>query len=153
MEKNLRCQATKAANLVLGQTDFTSSLAPTPPNATSLANPTSVVVDPVTRKIFVSDHTNNRVLRYASADALASGAAAEMVLGQASFTTNVAASPPTSTSNGRELKSSEVRPSQGEVISESPAHVGTMRSDSRRTLAFHGHGGSESTTPWVEKMM
>jgi hypothetical protein len=58
MEKNLRCQATKDANLVLGQTDFTSNLSPTPPNATSLANPTSVVVDPLTRKIFVSDRTN-----------------------------------------------------------------------------------------------
>jgi hypothetical protein len=23
-----------------------------------------------------------------------------------------------------------------------------MRSDSRCSLAFHGHGGSESTTPW-----
>jgi sugar lactone lactonase YvrE len=87
-----------AANLVLGQTDFTSKLAPTPPNASSLAKPTSVVVDPVTRKVFVSDRNNNRVLRYASADALAEGAAAEMVLGQASFTTKVAASPPTSTS-------------------------------------------------------
>jgi DNA-binding beta-propeller fold protein YncE len=83
-----------AANLVLGQTDFTSKLAPTPPNASSLTNPTSVVVDPVTRKVFVSDQFNNRVLRYASADALANGAAAEMVLGQASFTTKVAASPP-----------------------------------------------------------
>jgi hypothetical protein len=60
MEKNLKRQATKAANLVLGQTDFTSNLSPTPPNATSLANPTSVVVDPLTRKIFVSDRTNNR---------------------------------------------------------------------------------------------
>jgi sugar lactone lactonase YvrE len=87
-----------AANLVLGQTDFTSKLAPTPPNATSLAKPSSVVIDPVTRKVFVSDQFNNRVLRYASAEALADGAAAEMVLGQASFTTSVAASPPTSTS-------------------------------------------------------
>jgi hypothetical protein len=30
------------------------------------------------------------------------------------------------------------RSTQGEVISESPVHVGTMRSDSRRTLAFMG---------------
>jgi hypothetical protein len=37
------------------------------------------------------------------------------------------------------------------VISESPVHVGTMRSDSRHTLASHGHGGSESTTPWDDE--
>jgi hypothetical protein len=43
------------------------------------------------------------------------------------------------------------RSTQGEVISESPVHVETMRSDSRRTLASHGHGGSESTTPWDDE--
>ena len=87
-----------AANLVLGQTDFTSKLAPTPPSATSLSYPASVAIDPVTRKVFVSDNSNNRVLRYASADALANGAAAEVVLGQTSFATKVATSPPTASS-------------------------------------------------------
>jgi hypothetical protein len=48
----------------------------------------------------------------------------------------------------KRIEEREVRSSQGEVISESPAHVGIMRSDSHRTLASHGHGGSESTTPW-----
>jgi hypothetical protein len=46
------------------------------------------------------------------------------------------------------MEEREVRSSQGEVISESPAHVGTMRSDSLTSLTPHGHGGSESTTPW-----
>jgi hypothetical protein len=41
-----------------------------------------------------------------------------------------------------------VHSSQGEVISESPAHAGTMRSDSLPTLTPRGHGGSESTTSW-----
>jgi sugar lactone lactonase YvrE len=73
------------ANLVLGQVDFTSTLSPFP-NASSLTQPSAVVVDPLTRKVFVADLVNNRVLRYGSADALANGAAAEAVLGHASFT-------------------------------------------------------------------
>jgi hypothetical protein len=46
------------------------------------------------------------------------------------------------------MEEREVRFSQGEVISESPVHVGTMRSDTLTSLAPHGHGGSEPTTPW-----
>ena len=76
------------ASLVLGQVDFTSRLAPFPPNAASLYYPGSVIVDPVTRKVFVADEGNQRVLRYASADALANGAQAEAVFGQALFTTS-----------------------------------------------------------------
>ncbi|NJM38359.1 MAG: hypothetical protein HC845_11155 [Akkermansiaceae bacterium] len=75
------------ADLVLGQVDFTSNLAPVPPNAASLNDPVSAIVDPVTRKVFVAEEGNERVLRYASADALANGAAAEAVFGQALFTT------------------------------------------------------------------
>ncbi len=74
------------AGLVLGQVDFTSKLNPSPPTAKSLNFPCSVIVDPVTRKVFVSDVSNNRVLRYASANALANGAAAEVVFGQKDFT-------------------------------------------------------------------
>ena len=79
------------ANLVLGQVDFTSNLASVPPNATSLREPVSVIVDPVTRKVFVAEEGNDRVLRYASADALANGAQAEAVFGQALFTTRTTA--------------------------------------------------------------
>jgi sugar lactone lactonase YvrE len=70
-----------AADLVLGQVDFTSRLNPGPPNAASLDSPESIVIDPVTRKVFVSDYGNSRILRYTSADALANGAAAEAVFG------------------------------------------------------------------------
>lgn len=38
---------------------------------------------------------------------------------------------------------------QGVAISESPAHGRTMKSASLKTLADHGHGGSESATPWA----
>jgi sugar lactone lactonase YvrE len=79
------------ANLVLGQVDFTSNLAPSTPNAPSLSDPVSVVVDPVTRKVFVAEEGNDRVLRYASADALANGAQAEAVFGQELFTTSTTA--------------------------------------------------------------
>ena len=75
------------ADLVLGQVDFTSMLASASPTAAALDSPTSVIVDPVTRKVFVSDSKGNRILRFASADSLVNGAAAEAVFGQALFTT------------------------------------------------------------------
>jgi sugar lactone lactonase YvrE len=75
------------ADLVLGQVDFTSKLYPDQPDAASLGGPSSVTIDPVTRKCFITDSYNNRILRYASADSLANGAAAEAVFGQVVFTT------------------------------------------------------------------
>jgi sugar lactone lactonase YvrE len=71
---------------VLGQTGFNTRLAAYPPTEFSLHLPNSVVVDPVTRKVFVADSGNNRILRYPSAAALTSGAAAEFAFGQFSFT-------------------------------------------------------------------
>jgi streptogramin lyase len=78
------------ADLVLGQVSYTTSTLLIPPTDSSLNLPTSVVVDPVTRKVFVADGANIRILRYASADSLASGAAAEAVFGQLLFTTTTA---------------------------------------------------------------
>jgi DNA-binding beta-propeller fold protein YncE len=78
-----------AADLVLGQTDFTSGLAANPPTASSLNSPASVVVDPVTHKVFICDQDNLRVLRYASAASLASGAAAEFAFGQLFLNTKI----------------------------------------------------------------
>jgi len=72
------------ANLVLGQPDFTSSSASATQNR--MWNPIGVAVDPTTGKVFVAEHANNRVLRFASVSALSNGAAAEAVLGQADFT-------------------------------------------------------------------
>jgi sugar lactone lactonase YvrE len=84
------------ANLVLGQAGFTTSNQGT--SSTALKLPTGVVVDPTSRKVFVADYGNHRVLRFGSADALANGAAAEAVLGQANFTNALAPFPPTSQS-------------------------------------------------------
>jgi streptogramin lyase len=77
------------ADLVLGQVDFTSGLAADPPTASSLNSPASVVVDPITHKVFVCDRDNLRVLRYASAASLASGAEAEFAFGQLSLNTKI----------------------------------------------------------------
>ncbi len=74
------------ADLVLGQPDFVTDSFPGT-SAASLSTSTSVVIDPVTRKVFVGDEDGDRVLRYASADALANGASAEAVFGQARFST------------------------------------------------------------------
>ncbi len=79
-----------SADLVLGQPDFTHQQPGT--SATQVDGPKSVAVDPTTRKVFVCDERNNRVLRYASAASLANGTAAEAVLGQPDFTTSVSAS-------------------------------------------------------------
>ena len=74
----------QAATLVLGQPNFTSQVYRTTRNG--MFYPSSVAVDPTTHKVFVADSSNNRVLRFASANALANGAAAEVVLGQLGFT-------------------------------------------------------------------
>jgi sugar lactone lactonase YvrE len=75
-----------AADLVLGQPNFTSNLSPRPPNANSLSSPYAVSIDLNTGKVFVADTSNNRILRYASSTALANGTAAEYVFGSDVFT-------------------------------------------------------------------
>lgn len=71
------------ADLVLGQSMLNSNQPGTA--AVNLDSPSGVALDPVTGKVFVADSNNHRVLRYASASALANGAAAEIVLGQSGF--------------------------------------------------------------------
>ena len=77
------------AGLVLGQPNFTSRALPT--TASGMNGSFSMTVDPTSGKLFVADARNNRVLRFASGAALANGAAAEGVLGQADFTSSVQA--------------------------------------------------------------
>ncbi len=73
-----------SADLVLGQTDFTSNTVLLD-SATTLTSPYGVAIDPTTGKVFVSEIQGNRIVRYASETALANGAAAEAVFGQADF--------------------------------------------------------------------
>ncbi len=75
---------------VLGQPDFTSITAPGNATAASIENPEGTVVDPVTGKLFIADSSSNRVLRFSSANAYATGASAEAVLGQGNFTSTIA---------------------------------------------------------------
>lgn len=75
------------ANLVLGQSDFvTDSVIPTP-SAFSLSYPESVIVDPVSRKVFVADMDNGRILRFPNAESLTNGTFAEAVFGKPNFST------------------------------------------------------------------
>ena len=74
------------ASFVIGQPDFTSSGGAVTQNRLG-ARPTAVAVDFRYNKIYVADHTNNRVLRFGY-PAIANQPDAEAVLGQADFTSN-----------------------------------------------------------------
>lgn len=52
------------AEYVIGQPDFISGTALTPPNANSLKTPRGASVDNINKKLWVADWGNNRVLRY-----------------------------------------------------------------------------------------
>jgi sugar lactone lactonase YvrE len=77
----------QAADGVLGQVDFTSTISGT--SASAFDNPFGVAVDPTTGKLFVSDLNNNRGLRFSSINAALNDSAAEAVLGQVDFTSNM----------------------------------------------------------------
>jgi len=77
-----------SAEAVLGQPDFTSNAA----HATQIGmdGPAGVFVD-ASGRLWVADFTNNRVLRFDNASKIASGANANVVLGQPDFTSNISA--------------------------------------------------------------
>ncbi len=79
-----------AASLVLGQPGFRSNDFVEPPTASSMGNPFHVTTAP-DGTLWVSDYSNYRVLGFVNAETKATGAAANIVLGQASFTTALAA--------------------------------------------------------------
>ena len=77
-----------AAEAVLGQPDFATNTVNTGGiSAATMNQPVRVFVD-ASGRLWVSDYSNHRVLRFDSASTKASGAAANGVLGQAIFTTN-----------------------------------------------------------------
>jgi hypothetical protein len=71
-----------SADVVVGQTGFTSSSMPNPPSASTLANPESFEV--ADGKLIVSDTQNSRVLIWNSIPTT-NGASADVVLGQGDF--------------------------------------------------------------------
>ena len=80
------------ADAVLGQSDFASNLANAGGTATetSLNEPRGLAVDLNSGRLFVADSLNHRVLSWPSAADFASGAAADLVIGQPDFTSNTA---------------------------------------------------------------
>jgi sugar lactone lactonase YvrE len=82
-------QTFQAADVVLGQPDFTTTTATNgQPNRFSISY--SAAMDPTTGKVFVADYGNNRVLRFSSAAAAQSSSNPEAVFGQMNFTASTA---------------------------------------------------------------
>lgn len=73
------------ANLVLGQADFVTSTPAPVRSSFSLTRPEGIVIDPITRKVFVGDYGNGRILRFRDYKALTNGAGAEAVFGKTGF--------------------------------------------------------------------
>lgn len=84
---SLPTQNGQSADAVLGQADAVTCTAPGTVNAQSLSEPRGVAIDS-NGKIYVSDRTNNRIVRYASP--VSTAAAPELVIGQATFGSNTA---------------------------------------------------------------
>ena len=87
----------QSASIVLGQSSFTTNAAPTPPTAASESGPVSIAFDSA-GNLWVADNFNSRSLEYLKGSGFTSGASASIVLGQSSFTTNAAPTPPTAAS-------------------------------------------------------
>jgi len=73
------------ADAVLGQSNFTSVLTPSPPSQSSLSGPTSLACDQA-GGLYVGDASNHRVLVFAGAASKSNGANADVVLGNDDFT-------------------------------------------------------------------
>jgi sugar lactone lactonase YvrE len=73
------------ADAVAGRPDFVTQAAGSP-SASSMVQASGVAEDPVTGELWVADLGQHRVLRFASAAGFANGEAANLVLGQADFT-------------------------------------------------------------------
>ena len=74
-----------AADLVLGQADFTSGTAPVAASATNMYLPYALAIDNAGR-LYVADGGQNRILVFHGAIAKGNGAAADLVLGKPNFT-------------------------------------------------------------------
>jgi sugar lactone lactonase YvrE len=87
-----------APEYVFGQANFTSSLSPGPPTASSLNGPVGLALE-INGELWVSDADNNRVLMYSSAvTRVDASPAAEKVIGQPDFVSNGIPATPTSSS-------------------------------------------------------
>jgi uncharacterized protein (TIGR03437 family) len=84
--RNLPTQMDQAADVVIGQPDFTHAATALPPNSKSLRGPQGLWIQ--NGKLFVADTQDHRVLIYNSIPT-SNNAAADVVLGEPNFTTTV----------------------------------------------------------------
>ncbi len=82
-------QTFQAADVVLGQPDFTTTT-PTSGQPNRFNTSYCAAMDPTTGKVFVADYGNNRVLRFSSAAAAQNGSNPEAVFGQMNFSASSA---------------------------------------------------------------
>jgi sugar lactone lactonase YvrE len=150
------------ADLVLGQTNFTTATSGLTQN--TLTNPVSVAIDPTTNKVFVSDSGNHRVLRFSSVTSLTNGAAAEVVLGQADFTSN----PIATTATGMHLLGGICVDSAGRLWVSDYGNNRVLRFDNASTIATgapangvlgqssfttFGNGATQSSLSWPKDVV
>ncbi|HEO72022.1 MAG TPA: hypothetical protein ENN80_12220, partial [Candidatus Hydrogenedentes bacterium] len=124
------------AQYVVGQPDFDSYVQNT--TATGLNNPSGVAVDVVNNKLYIADTGNHRVLRYAYPLA-GNQPAAELVLGQADFTSgsaNAGGSADTETFNGA-----------SSVYVDSTGRLWVADSENHRVLWFNAAHTLSSNKP------
>jgi sugar lactone lactonase YvrE len=107
---------------VLGQSTFTSSTAAS--GASAMFQPSAVRFDATSGKIFVADCANNRILRFANAQAIATGGAAEAAFGQTDLN---------GTTGG--FSQSKIRCS-GEIAIDSAGHLWVADTDNSRVLRW-----------------
>jgi hypothetical protein len=96
-----------APDVVIGQADLSSSVAPSPPTASSLASPAAVAI--ANNKLIVVDQGNNRVLIW-NAVPTSNNAPADIVLGQSDFTSGNANQAPSPAAQGTETASTMKSP-------------------------------------------
>lgn len=123
-------QTGASAEAVLGQADFVSGSANRGggPAANTLSNPSSLSIDAAGR-LWVADTGNHRILRFENAASKGSGAAADGVLGQGDFVSNL---------SGLGAASFD---GPGGVFADSAGRLWVGDSGNHRVLRFDGAAG------------
>ena len=111
-----------SADLVLGQSNFTTNSSGTSVN--KMKGPVGVFVDG-TKRLWVTDRLNHRVLRFDNSSNLSNGADANGVLGQADFTTGTSG-----------LSSTKMNRPMG-VYVDSKDNLWVCEDDNRRAIRFN----------------
>lgn len=124
-----------AAEAVLGQPDFTSNASGT--SATQMSRPYGLYVDAAGR-LWVTDLSNARVLRFDNASTIPSGSPANKVLGQLDFTTGTI-------NTGGISASTMNRPIS--VFGDAAGNLYVSDRDNRRILRFNNAASKDNGDP------